>query len=181
MLEIREICKSDRERLEYIVVQTASAQYKAKPEVTKLLFCDYYIDNGIGYCLVDNNEVVGYILCSEDAKKYVDIFTKEYLPKVKKIDKAECFLKKLELLLDRMLKKQYPAHLHIDILEEYCGGGNGTKLMYTLLDRLQVDGISGVWLGVDTKNKRAISFYKKLGFKSSPIMKLFGIYKKRLK
>ncbi len=180
MAEIREICKADKDRLEYIVVETASGIYKNKPEVTKLLFCDYYIDNGIGYALVENDIVVGYILCSEDYKKYVDIFTKDYLPKVKQIDKKEYILKRLEMLLDRVLGKFYPAHLHIDILEEYCGGGNGTKLMEALLYRLKEDNIKGVWLGVDKNNTRAISFYKKMGFKTNLLAKSFGIYKKRI-
>ena len=181
MLEIREICKSDKKRLEYIVVETATGIYKNKPDVTKLLFCDYYVDNGIGYCLINNDEVVGYILCSEDYKKYISIFKKKYLPLIKKIDKKEYYNKKMELLFDRLAGRKYPAHLHIDILEDFCGNGNGTKLIITLINHLKKDNIKGVWLGVDKSNKRAISFYNKMGFKSTVFGRLFGIYKKRLK
>ena len=41
---------------------------------------------------------------------------------------------------------EYPAHIHIDILEEYT--------------------VPGICVLVDTNNKRAVRFYEKMGFKA---------------
>ena len=62
-------------------------------------------------------------------------------------------------------KKNYPAHMHIDILPGFQGSGNGTKLVETLLSELKSRGIRGVCLCVGSDNARAIAFYKKRGFK----------------
>ena len=179
-MEIRELQKTDIEYLRYIVVKTARGEYKNKPEATKLLFCDYYAQYGVGYVLVDDNRVVGYIIASEDYKKYIEVYKREFLPKLKEVDKKEYHLKKLEMVVDKLLGKKYPAHLHCDILEEYCGSGYGSKLMQQLLNKLKADNVRGVYLGLDKTNTRAINYYKKFGFYSSGILRLFGIYKKEL-
>lgn len=60
--------------------------------------------------------------------------------------------------------KNYPAHLHIDLLPITQGKGIGRKLMKTFLNRLKDLNISAVHLEVGKKNTNAIGFYKKLGF-----------------
>lgn len=62
------------------------------------------------------------------------------------------------------LAAQYPAHLHIDLLPIAQGGGNGKRLLLTLLAALQDAGASGVHLGVSATNESAIGFYKHIGF-----------------
>jgi ribosomal protein S18 acetylase RimI-like enzyme len=58
----------------------------------------------------------------------------------------------------------YPSHLHIDLLPEFQGGGNGRKMMDTLIESLRADGSAGVHFGVSAKNTRALGFYEHLGF-----------------
>ncbi len=60
---------------------------------------------------------------------------------------------------------QYPAHLHIDILQRGQGGGSGRRLLETPLSALRVQGINGVHLDVSPQNFNAIGFYEHLGFK----------------
>ncbi|MFJ6853733.1 GNAT family N-acetyltransferase [Streptomyces sp. NPDC091271] len=62
------------------------------------------------------------------------------------------------------LASAYPAHLHIDLLPEAQGGGNGSRLIRTLLGALRAQGVRGVHLGVGKANTRAIGFYRHLGF-----------------
>ncbi len=62
------------------------------------------------------------------------------------------------------LAGQYPAHFHIDLLPNAQGGGNGKRLLLTLLDALKDAGASGVHLGVSVTNESAIGFYKHVGF-----------------
>ncbi|MEY2425333.1 MAG: hypothetical protein QOI61_905 [Actinomycetota bacterium] len=59
----------------------------------------------------------------------------------------------------------YPSHLHIDLLPAFQGGGNGRKMMDTLLEALRADGSTGLHFGVSAKNTRALGFYEHLGFK----------------
>lgn len=47
---------------------------------------------------------------------------------------------------------------------KYRGRGIGTILMQVILEKLKKRGVEIVWLEVRISNKRAISFYRKLGF-----------------
>ena len=58
----------------------------------------------------------------------------------------------------------YPSHLHIDVVARMQGQGHGARLMATLLDALRAAGSPGVHLGVSTRNRRAVDFYRHLGF-----------------
>ncbi len=62
------------------------------------------------------------------------------------------------------VRDAYPAHLHIDLHPRAQGRGLGRRLMDVLLDALRDRGASGVHLGVDAANHRAIGFYTHLGF-----------------
>lgn len=60
--------------------------------------------------------------------------------------------------------RDYPAHLHIDLLPEAQGGGNGRRMIDTLLGALRARKVRGVHLGVGAGNTAAIGFYRHLGF-----------------
>ena len=51
------------------------------------------------------------------------------------------------------------------IKRSHQGKGIGTKIMQELIRDLQADGVKRLELRVEADNKRAISFYRKLGFK----------------
>lgn len=67
-------------------------------------------------------------------------------------------------LADPVIAREYPAHLHIDLLPVLQGHGAGAQLIRTLLSELRARHSSGVHLGVSTANTRAIGFYHHLGF-----------------
>lgn len=60
--------------------------------------------------------------------------------------------------------KEYPAHLHIDLLPSLQGHGLGHKIMQIFLENLRVKGVKGVHLGVGGENKKACAFYEREGF-----------------
>ncbi|MBX3194274.1 MAG: GNAT family N-acetyltransferase [Schumannella sp.] len=62
------------------------------------------------------------------------------------------------------LLREYPAHLHIDLVPEVQGRGLGGELIRTLLTQQARVGVPGIHLGVATTNLRAIGFYEHLGF-----------------
>lgn len=65
---------------------------------------------------------------------------------------------------DTALLRDFPAHLHIDLLPGVQGHGFGGELMRNLLEALVQRGTRGVHLGVATVNTRAIGFYEHLAF-----------------
>ena len=62
------------------------------------------------------------------------------------------------------LYEEYPAHFHIDLMPCMQGKKLGSELVRTFLGNLRQNDVKGVHLGVDGKNERACSFYKKEGF-----------------
>jgi ribosomal protein S18 acetylase RimI-like enzyme len=66
------------------------------------------------------------------------------------------------------LTSRYPSQLHIDLLPRLQGSGTGRRLMAALLGQLREQGSRGVHLMVGRDNKRAVGFYRHLGFAEYP-------------
>ena len=62
------------------------------------------------------------------------------------------------------LNREYPAHLHIDLLPSIQRKGYGKKLMNMLFEELAGQGVPGVQLGVAKRNTGAVAFYNNVGF-----------------
>lgn len=60
--------------------------------------------------------------------------------------------------------RQFPAHLHVDLLPAAQGTGLGRELLEHFFGALRDRGVPGVHLGVDPENVRALGFYRRLGF-----------------
>ena len=60
--------------------------------------------------------------------------------------------------------KQYPSHMHIDLLPHAQGRKLGPIMVMRLLDALRGAGSSGIHLCMSAVNHRAFNFYTKLGF-----------------
>lgn len=59
--------------------------------------------------------------------------------------------------------RNYPAHLHVDLLARAQGKGLGRRLMEAFFARLTALGAPGVHWGVDRRNDGAMAFYRRLG------------------
>ena len=129
--------------------------------------CDYYIEQEPQNCFViadDNDNAVGYILCSENMKRYIRAMT-PYRAAIRKMGLMQYLFAWGETVAHFPASKKCKAHLHIDILPEYQHKGLGTKLINTLTAHLKAKGIDSVMLVVNGSNINAIKFYKKNGFK----------------
>ena len=128
------------------------------------LYCDEYLDHEIAYVLLDEERIPrGYILCAEDAKKWIRNM-EPYVREIEALGSPYDKIAKYSLMEYDRAYEEYPAHLHIDILEDYTGNHHGSMLMETLLERLRKDNVKGVCLGVARKNDRAVGFYRHFGF-----------------
>jgi len=58
----------------------------------------------------------------------------------------------------------YPAHLHIDLLERAQGKGLGRRMLEQVMGMLADRGSPGAHLGVSAVNEPAQGFYRRLGF-----------------
>jgi ribosomal protein S18 acetylase RimI-like enzyme len=67
-------------------------------------------------------------------------------------------------LAPEALVRDYPSHLHIDLLPQAQRGGWGRRLLERLFDQLAARGSTGVHLGVSTANTNAVEFYRHIGF-----------------
>jgi len=167
-MEIRKYQVTDKQNLQKICIITANPQKNEQGEkLLTLLYNDYYTEQEPESCFVltdDSDNAIGYIICAKSFEQYKKTFSKIYMPQIKKLSKIHYFIKKLSFLVDKKFSKDYPAHLHIDILPEFTGKGSGSMLINALCDYLKEQNVKGVMLGVSSHNKRAINFYKKHGF-----------------
>ncbi len=170
MVKIREVKKEDIERVKYICIQTADEKAKtdkATGEIIASTYSTYYVREEPETCFVleDDGIVVGYIICSTNAKKFRKKFRKTDLKEIKKINKSVGIENWFIPVPYMIFKCIYPAHLHINLLDDYQGKGYGTQLMNALFLKLKGMGVKGVMLLAAENNKGAVKFYKKHGFK----------------
>lgn len=169
MLEVKPYIEQYKEDLREVCLNTAYPTAHEPLERNYLLntYCDYYLECEPQNCFAavdENGRAQGYILCSEDCKK----FRKNVKPYVKRARKSGLH-KSLEGVCERAittaLSRRYPAHMHIDINPGFQRMGMGTKLVDALMEHLRAKGVRGVMLIVGTGNVKGMSFYKKYGFK----------------
>ncbi|HWS33777.1 MAG TPA: GNAT family N-acetyltransferase [Actinoplanes sp.] len=136
----------------------------AVPYVTREPEHAHVVDDGTG-------QAVGYILGTADTAAYVAWLRAEWIPAVEdRFATGDDRDRDLAAVLhspEGMLRPEladYPAHLHIDLLPEWQGRGQGRKLMAAFLNGLQAAGVPRVHLGMAAENHGAYAFYQRLGF-----------------
>ena len=125
----------------------------------------------------ESGQVVGYIVGTPDATRFVERYRKEWLPEVggrhQEPPEVPDFVSDLQAAMawrlhnpsvDARVVWDYPAHLHIDLLPEAQGKGGGRALMERFLDAARAHGAEGVHLHCATDNTNARAFYARLGF-----------------
>jgi len=175
MINIRPYRETDKYFVQRVCLQTVNDDIvfeglnRVNAELFLTLYNDYYTEQEPQNCFVctdENDEAVGYIICSDNVKRWRKVFMKEYFPRIRHRKLSEKLMGIGEIAAHSLFASRYPAHLHIDILKEYRGNGTGTRLMDALVAHLKENGVRGVQLCVDGENVRGINFYKRYGFKT---------------
>lgn len=167
MYSIRNYNQKDSEYLKRICIKTAAEIFQGKKITEQALvdvYCRYYIEQEAENCFVvvdETDEAKGYILCAKNYSIYKKVFKEKYL-KIK--NPVTYIMGNFALNSIKDFVKEYPAHLHIDLLPECQGKGYGRRLMELLIEHLQEEGVRGLMLHVSMKNEGARAFYKKCGF-----------------
>lgn len=169
---IRPMRSDDLKDVEYVCRMTAGPGSRKDPVVGYRIartYSTYYVRecSESSFVLVDESDkVVGYVLCETNHKRFRKIYRKTDVPEIKKLDKKSGRKAWLFPIPYSFFGRKYPAHLHIDILDEYQNQGFGAKLMNTLFDELKRRNVKGVMLQTDFDNTGAVRFYERLGFKT---------------
>ncbi|KAF8914035.1 acyl-CoA N-acyltransferase [Gymnopilus junonius] len=182
-LKIRRATENDAPALSQICLLTADAGVSAEPlhdfgELPSLIYAVPYVKLPTTWGFVLENEttkdVVGYILGSIDTRAYERYAAEHWWPPLAAKYAPENFIKLGDVHYANLLRNMHtapdanitfsPAHLHIDILEEYQKQGWGRKLVAAAVQFLIGEGLQGVWLGLDPRNEGARKFYKRLHF-----------------
>lgn len=184
---IRPARVSDSPALSTICLLTANAGTSAVhlhkyPEFPGLVYAEPYIKmpSTFGYVVeAADGQVVGYCLATTDSRKFEQEEEELWWPPLRikypiELQNSEELLPQDKYFiglfhnmhrLDDASIAFSPAHLHIDILPQYQRKGLGRQLIDACVKYLQQQSISGLWIGMDTRNETAKPFYGKLGFR----------------
>lgn len=182
-MTIRPYKEKDKENVRFICLNSNGPCKASEKDINFLLatYCDYYIEEEGKNCFVaadENDNAVGYILCAENYNNFRKVFCRKYLTRISKRDIKLRLFAFFSDFFQRVHKKKYPAHLHIDILPQFQRMGLGHMLMDALCGHLKNKGIKGVCLTAGTNNEKGRKFYEKYGFtllEEIPIAAVYGL------
>ena len=146
------------------------------PDLLGHVYVGSYLARGrdMQLVVVDGEGVAGYLLSADDTREHEAWAEEHWWPPLREryplVDDGTPdarLIRKLHRpeLAESSVARDYPAHLHIDLLDRTRGSGLGRTLIERLLAELRDRQIAGVHFGVDGRNVRAIGFYEHLGFR----------------
>lgn len=186
MSSIRPYRPSDCAALLDVCVRTANAGEDATgvfsdDELWGLLFAVPYVERDPGLAWVveaEDGRVIGYLVATDDTDAFEQWFRDEWWPRfADRFPRAPHAVTREDTMLEYAYgrrpgaeanAKEYPAHLHIDLLPETQGQGLGRRLVETLFAELRRRGVAGLHLGMDPANTGAAAFYERLGMTPLP-------------
>jgi ribosomal protein S18 acetylase RimI-like enzyme len=152
----------------------ASTQY-GNPDLLGHVYVGPYVvgQADLALVVVDPDGVAGYCLAARDTRSFEVWAESAWWPSLREQyplrDDASPDAEVIRLLhapprAPDQVVADYPAHLHIDLLDRARGQGLGRVLVERQIASLRAQGARGVHLDVATDNANAISFYRHLGF-----------------
>lgn len=170
---IRHYEEKDKEKVRFICLNS-EGPCKMTPDERHFIlttYCDYFIEQEGRNCFVavdENDDAIAYIICAENFDNYKETFLAEYPVRLDENmrvwDGNAREMSLASFKLQEKYKKDFPAHLHIDVLPAHHRKGIGHQLVDALSAHLKAKGIPGVMLTVGGGNLRGQAFYKKYGF-----------------
>lgn len=131
-----------------------------EPEVCFTLTCD---ESPCGYIIGTKNSVEFSKRCDAE---WFPVLRKRYTIPNEDDESLDAKIIRLihkgQIVKDEV--KDYPAHLHIDLLPIAQGQGLGRKIINTFTDRLKELNVPSLHLEVGKRNEGAVAFYERVGF-----------------
>ena len=179
---IREVVPGDVDALYEVCLRTgdggsdATALYK-NPRLLGEVYVGPYVwlPEAIGFCAVDDDRASGYVLAAVDTRRFEAQCEADWWPALRSRypDPGPDPQTPDERVIagihrppsaDDGLIADFPAHIHLDLLPRLQGRGVGRIMMERILATLAGRNAPGVHLVADARNRRAIGFYRHLGF-----------------
>lgn len=127
----------------------------------------------------DGCGVAGYVLGAVDTREFEERQETLWWPALRAVypdthgippdrrtpDQQRCHRIHHPLRMPDGILRDYPSHLHINLLPRLQGRGLGRELIRRWLRLAAAGGSPGVHLGVNAVNLRALGFYRALGFR----------------
>ncbi len=196
-LKIRKYKKTDLDSLYQICLQTgnngkdATKLYKNKKLIGHIYSAPYAIfEPELCFILSMNSNPCGYILGTKNTIRFQKWLKNKWYFKLQKsysmpLDEDNSrdanLIRQLYIQQDNREEfKNYPAHLHIDILPNAQRRGYGRKLINAFLKELIYQKVIGVHLIVSKNNINAFNFYQKVGFTNFKFLKESILFYKSL-
>lgn len=173
MAAIRKYRPSDREALRAICRETSDESFHKSERLLSavpLIYNDYFTDcepDNIFVAADENDVAQGYVICASDTKNFKRQMLKKYIPRAAAAHPAMLPVALAYLAGVYRHGKNYPAHLHIDILPALQRQGAGTALIDALRRSLAEKGVKTVYINTMTRDTSAYGFYRKYGFREA--------------
>ena len=180
MTEIRGAALHDLAGVYRVCIRTGDAGSDATalyrdPDLLGHVFVGPYVVGAskLALVVVDDEGVAGYCLAAGDSRAFENWAEREWWPALRSAfpkratgnpDADVIALFHDPPIAPADIVDDYPAHLHIDLLERVRGGGWGRRLIERQLEQLAAAGVKGCHLTVDATNDNAIAFYRHLGW-----------------
>ena len=147
----------------------------ANPDLLGHLYVGPYVAGqpDLALVVVDPDGVAGYCLAAEDTRGFEAWAEVHWWPALREqyppVDDDSPDSELVRLLhapsrAPEAIVQEYPAHVHIDLLDRARGLGLGRVLLETQILALKARGARGLHLDVAADNASAITFYEHLGF-----------------
>ncbi|NOX65295.1 MAG: GNAT family N-acetyltransferase [Chlorobi bacterium] len=128
----------------------------------------------VSFVVTNNGKPSGYIVGARDSQKFAEKCEKDWFPVLRErypSSSANDSLqdaKAIQRIHDGHKVKEdlkdYPAHLHINLLPETQGHGIGRKIIDVFINKLKELQVPALHLEVGKSNPGAIKFYERMGF-----------------
>lgn len=181
---LRQALPEDHAALKLVCLRTGDSGKDATgreddPDLLGLIYAVPYQVHAPDFAFVVEgpNGVCGYILGAADSDAFYRTLRRDWFPALaagladpgpdesrwRGSDWARRAIHHPDLVFPSALAP-YPAHGHIDLLEEARGRHIGQRGMAHLMEKLAAAGCDGMHLGVSPTNQGALAFYRRLGF-----------------
>jgi ribosomal protein S18 acetylase RimI-like enzyme len=181
-VEIRPYRDTDHAAVYDICVETSGAgkgirgRYSTDDLVPDYVTGPYlFLSPEHAYVLDNGERAVGYVIGAANTPEFVAGYRKRWIPKLLEryqplsgptVTDEDQRIEKM-FSTDYLLRPElapHPAHLHVNLLADYRGGGHGRALIDTFFASVAAAGAKSCFLFVRKKNLNAQQFYAKLGW-----------------
>lgn len=184
---IRPYRDSDLDELYRICLQTGDGGEDATsmvedPRILGHVFAAPYglFEPSLAFVAEDDAGVGGYVVGALDSRAFGERLEADWWPALRSRypappselprdrlnpDQRAARFIHVPLTIPDELVKDYPSHLHINLVPRLQGQGLGRQLMNKLIRALAERGSAGLHFFVWPTNQRAIGFYRHLGFR----------------